>query len=70
LAAYIFTNNINTATHFAEKVHFGIVGVNDWYPWTTEAPFVGWGVSGLGAESGQEGMLDYMETKLITTGGL
>lgn len=68
LGAYIFTDSLKLAVKLYEGIHFGIVGINEWYPWTTEAPFVGWKASGLGAESGQEGMADYMETKLVTFG--
>ena len=70
LAAYIFTENLTTAVKMYEGVEFGIVGVNEWYPWTTEAPFVGWKNSGVGAESGPEGMAEYLETKLVTIGGV
>jgi acyl-CoA reductase-like NAD-dependent aldehyde dehydrogenase len=70
LAAYIFTENLTTAVKLYEGVEFGIVGVNEWYPWTTEAPFTGWKNSGVGAESGPEGMAEYLETKLVTFGGL
>jgi acyl-CoA reductase-like NAD-dependent aldehyde dehydrogenase len=68
LGAYLFTDSLKHAIKFYEGLHFGIVGVNEWYPWTTEAPFIGWKASGLGAESGQEGLADYMETKLVTFG--
>jgi acyl-CoA reductase-like NAD-dependent aldehyde dehydrogenase len=47
-----------------------MVGVNDWAPNATEAPFGGWKQSGIGHECGQEGLEDYLETKLVTIGGL
>jgi acyl-CoA reductase-like NAD-dependent aldehyde dehydrogenase len=70
LASYVWTNNLNTAVFLSEKLEFGMVGINDWAPHGTEAPFGGWKQSGLGYESGAEGMLEYMEKKLIVTGGL
>jgi acyl-CoA reductase-like NAD-dependent aldehyde dehydrogenase len=70
LAAYIWTNNINHATYLSEAIECGIVGVNEWAPHATEAPFGGWKQSGIGHESGQEGLLEYMEKKLISIGGL
>jgi len=47
-----------------------MIGINDWAPQGTEAPFGGWKQSGTGHESGSEGMYEYMEKKLITIGGL
>ncbi len=70
LAAYIFTNNIKTAIHASEQLHFGIVGINEWAPHGTELPFGGWNQSGQGHESGSEGLYEYMEKKLVSVGGL
>ena len=70
LAAYVFTRDINTAIHAAEQLEFGMVGINEWAPHGTEAPFGGWKYSGQGHESGSEGMYEYMEKKLISIGGL
>lgn len=68
LAAYVFTNRLKDAIHLSEQLEFGMVGVNEWYPHGTEAPFIGWKQSGLGHESGSEGLLEYMEKKLISMG--
>ena len=70
LAAYIFTNNLKTAVNASEAVEFGIVGINEWAPHGTEAPFGGWKQSGQGHESGSEGLYEYMEKKLISIGGI
>ena len=70
LSAYVFTNHLNKAVHTAEKLHFGIIGINEWAPHGTESPFGGWNYSGQGHESGSEGMLEYMEKKLISIGSL
>lgn len=70
LAAYVWTNDLNTAVRVSEGLEFGIVGVNEWYPWATEGPFPGWKQSGLGMESGEEGLHEYLETKLVAIGGL
>jgi succinate-semialdehyde dehydrogenase/glutarate-semialdehyde dehydrogenase len=70
LAAYIFTNNLKTAIHASEQVEFGIIGINEWAPHGTEAPFGGWKSSGQGHESGSEGLYEYMEKKLISIGSL
>jgi len=70
LAAYVWTNDLKTAIWLYERLEFGMIGVNDWAPQGTEAPFGGWKQSGLGHEAGMEGMLEYMEKKLVTIGGL
>lgn len=70
LAAYVWTNHLSSAIHAAEKLEFGMIGVNEWTPHATEAPFGGWKQSGLGHESGAEGLSEYLETKLVAFGGL
>lgn len=70
LAAYVFTNDLNTAIKASEQLEFGMVGVNEWFPQSTEAPFIGWKSSGLGSESGQEGFEDYLESKLVSIGNI
>lgn len=70
LAAYVWTNDLRSAVRAAEGLEFGMVGVNEWTPQATEAPFGGWKQSGLGHESGAEGLREYLETKLVAIGGL
>jgi acyl-CoA reductase-like NAD-dependent aldehyde dehydrogenase len=70
LAAYIMTNSLQDAHYYSENVEFGMVGINEWAPHGTEAPFGGIKASGIGHESGSEGLLEYMEKKLISVGGL
>ncbi len=68
LAAYAWTNDLRIAQRVAEHLEFGLIGINDWSPQATEAPFPGWKESGLGQESGPEGLLEYLETKVVSTG--
>jgi succinate-semialdehyde dehydrogenase/glutarate-semialdehyde dehydrogenase len=70
LAAYVWTNDLRAAIRTAERLEFGMVGVNDWAPQSTEVPFTGWKQSGIGRESGAEGLEEYLETKVIAVGGL
>ncbi len=70
LAAYLFTRDLNTALRVSESLEFGMVGVNDWYPVTAEAPFGGVKQSGLGRESGLEGVLEYVDARTRYFGGL
>ena len=68
LAAYVQTNDLRAAARVSEALEFGMVGVNEWTPHATEAPFGGWKQSGMGHESGAEGLAEYLETKLVSTG--
>jgi acyl-CoA reductase-like NAD-dependent aldehyde dehydrogenase len=70
LAAYLWTNDLTAAIKASEGLEFGMVGINEWNPHATEAPFGGWKQSGVGHESGAEGLEEYLETKLIGIGGL
>ena len=68
LAAYIWTNDLRVAREASEALEFGMIAVNDWTPHATEGPFTGWKESGIGRESGMEGLDEYLETKLISIG--
>jgi succinate-semialdehyde dehydrogenase len=68
LASYLWTNDLKTSIHVSEQLEFGMVGINEWYPQAYEAPFGGWKQSGLGYESGKDGMEEYVEKKLISIG--
>jgi len=70
LASYVWTNDLRSAMRAAERLEFGMVGVNEWTPHGTEGPFTGWKQSGLGSESGAEGFEEYVETKLVSLGGM
>jgi acyl-CoA reductase-like NAD-dependent aldehyde dehydrogenase len=66
LSAYVWTNDLRTARQTSEALGFGMIGVNDWNPFATEGPFTGWKESGIGRESGPEGLDEYLETKMIS----
>jgi acyl-CoA reductase-like NAD-dependent aldehyde dehydrogenase len=70
LAAYVWTNNLKTAIHTYEALEYGMIGVNEWTPQASEAPFAGVKSSGIGQEAGSEGLAEYLETKLVALGGL
>ncbi len=70
LASMVWTKDLATAYRVSDALEFGLVGVNDWYPVTPEAPFGGMKQSGLGRESGLEGIHEYVETKTRYIGGL
>lgn len=64
LASYVYTRDLARAMKFFERLHFGIVGINDINPTAAAAPFGGMKESGLGREGAQEGIGEYLETKL------
>jgi acyl-CoA reductase-like NAD-dependent aldehyde dehydrogenase len=70
LAAYVYTRDLATAFKVSEGLEFGMIGINDWHPSTPEAPFGGVKQSGLGRESGLEGIHEYVEPKTRYFGGL
>ena len=70
LAAYVWTNDLRASVKLSEALQFGMVGINEWAPHATEAPFGGWKQSGIGHESGSEGLAEYLETKLVAIGDL
>jgi succinate-semialdehyde dehydrogenase/glutarate-semialdehyde dehydrogenase len=70
LAAYVYTRDLATAFKVSEELEFGMIGINDWHPSTPEAPFGGVKQSGLGRESGLEGLHEYVEPKTRYFGGM
>lgn len=70
LAAYVFTSDLNTALVMSERLEFGMIGVNDWMPVTPEAPFGGVKGSGMGRETGAEGIMEYLDQKAVFIGGV
>jgi len=64
LAAYIYTRDISRAMRTFERLRFGIIGINDINPTSAAAPFGGMKDSGMGREGAQEGIEEYLETKL------
>ena len=68
LAAYVFTENTSRAIRVSEQLDYGIVGINDVFPATPEAPFGGIKQSGLGKEGGHYGMDEFLEKKFISIG--
>jgi succinate-semialdehyde dehydrogenase/glutarate-semialdehyde dehydrogenase len=65
LASYIYTQNLARALRVTEALRFGMVGVNDINPTSAAAPFGGVKESGVGREGAHEGLMEYLETKLV-----
>ena len=65
LGAYVYTRNLGRALSLAERLEFGLIGVNDASGYTHEIPFGGFKQSGLGREGGQNGIDQYLEIKSV-----
>ena len=65
LAAYVFTQNLRTATLMGDAIEAGMIGINTTAISVPESPFGGVKHSGHGAENGIEGLEAYLTTKFI-----
>jgi succinate-semialdehyde dehydrogenase / glutarate-semialdehyde dehydrogenase len=65
LAAYLFTRDLNRAVAIAEKLQFGMVGVNRGIMADPAAAFGGIKASGLGREGGHDGIHEFLEPQYL-----
>jgi succinate-semialdehyde dehydrogenase / glutarate-semialdehyde dehydrogenase len=65
LASYLYTRDLRRALTVAEALDFGIIGVNDINPTSASVPFGGIKESGLGREGAREGLLEYLDQKVV-----
>ncbi|HEX6914430.1 MAG TPA: NAD-dependent succinate-semialdehyde dehydrogenase [Chitinophagaceae bacterium] len=68
LAAYFFSRDISRVIRVAERLEYGIIGVNEGIISHAEAPFGGMKESGFGKEGSYYGLEEYLETKYICIG--
>jgi succinate-semialdehyde dehydrogenase/glutarate-semialdehyde dehydrogenase len=68
LAAYAFTPDLRVAHELGLRLRAGMVGINHFGISQPETPFGGVGESGMGSESGLEGLLAYTDVKLVSVG--
>lgn len=66
LGAYAFTGELATAHRLADALEAGMVGINHFGVSQPETPFGGLKESGIGQESGMEGLLGYTDVKLVS----
>lgn len=66
LAAYAFTNRMERAAEFSERIEAGWIGINSFVPSLADAPIGGIKDSGLGYEGGPEGLDAYQHLKFIS----
>lgn len=70
LAAYVYGTALRRLWSVAEKLEFGIVGVNSGVVSNEAAPFGGVKQSGLGREGSKYGLDEFMEVKYLCVGEL
>ncbi len=70
LAAYFFTRDLNRSWRVAERLAYGMIGINEGIISHPEAPFGGIKESGFGKEGSYHGIEEYLETKYVCIGGM
>lgn len=65
LAAYVFTKDLSRAIAVAERLEFGMVGVNRGVMADPAAAFGGMKASGLGREGGHDAIYEFLEPKYL-----
>jgi succinate-semialdehyde dehydrogenase/glutarate-semialdehyde dehydrogenase len=68
LAAFFYTRDLSRTMRMAERLEYGVVGVNDLRLGAVNIPFGGVKQSGYGKEGGRLGLEEFLETKLISIG--
>ncbi|MDP3890986.1 NAD-dependent succinate-semialdehyde dehydrogenase [Nocardioides sp.] len=65
LASYVYTRDLNRTIRLAERLDYGMVGVNTGLLSNPAAPFGGVKASGFGREGGFEGIDEYLSTTYV-----
>ena len=65
LASYVYTRDLARTIRVAERLQFGMVGINSGLISNAAAPFGGVKASGFGREGGFEGIEEYLETTYV-----
>ncbi|MES2831461.1 MAG: NAD-dependent succinate-semialdehyde dehydrogenase [Pseudomonadota bacterium] len=70
LASYFYARDIGRVWRVAEKLEYGMVGINTGMISNEVAPFGGVKQSGLGREGSRHGIDEYLELKYLCIGGV
>jgi len=68
LAAYFYSRDVGRVLRFAERLEYGMVGVNVGIMSTEVAPFGGVKQSGYGREGAHQGIEEYLTVKYVCIG--
>ena len=66
LVAYLYTKDLARGMRVAEKLDFGMIGLNRGLVSDPAAPFGGMKQSGLGREGAHEGLMEFLETQYVS----
>jgi succinate-semialdehyde dehydrogenase/glutarate-semialdehyde dehydrogenase len=69
LAAYAFTRSAESMQRLQGSLQAGSVSINTFAVTPPELPFAGIKLSGMGAEMGEEGLMDHFHTKAVVRTG-
>ena len=70
LAGYFYSRDVGRIWRVAERLDYGIVGINEGIISNAAAPFGGMKESGIGREGSKYGMDEYLEIKYLCFGGI
>ena len=70
LAAYLYGRDLKQIWSVAERLEYGMVGINEGIISNEMAPFGGVKESGLGREGSKYGLDEYLETQYLCLGGM
>jgi len=70
LASYFYSNDVSRCWRVAEKLEYGMVGINEGLISTEIAPFGGIKQSGIGREGSKYGIEEYIEVKYMCYGNI
>jgi succinate-semialdehyde dehydrogenase/glutarate-semialdehyde dehydrogenase len=70
LASYFYSNDVSRCWRVAEKLEYGMVGINEGLISTEVAPFGGIKQSGIGREGSKYGIEEYIEVKYMCYGNI
>ena len=68
LAAYFYSRDVGRVLRYAERLEYGMVGVNVGIMSTEVAPFGGVKQSGYGREGSHHGIDEYLTVKYVCVG--
>ena len=69
LTAYVYSGDVSQCWRVAERLEYGMVGLNEGRISAVEAPFGGVKESGLGREGSKYGIDEFCEVKYLCFGG-
>jgi aldehyde dehydrogenase (NAD+) len=67
LSAYVQSRDDDRAWRVANRLQAGTVNINNSFYLSPDAPFSGWGISGVGSEHGVAGFRDYLRVKTVAS---